>query len=268
MLSFREFASGLKQLDLDRTKPVIVHASLSAFGDVRGGAETILGALLLTADAIVMPAFTFNTMVIPEVGPGDNGLIYSSGRDTNRLAVPFRHDLPADKMMGILADTLRKHPNARRSDHPILSFSGINVDEALKAQTLKDPLTPIEVLMDRGGWILLLGVDHTCNTSIHYAEKIAGRRSFIRWAIIPGGKIVECPGFPGCSDGFKPAVEFLAPITREVRIGDTKVVALPIRPMVEILAQVIQEDPVALLCKNDECLRCQAVKRAVSIHRL
>ena len=46
MPSFHDFARGLRQLGIDRERPVIAHASLSAFGQVHGGAETLLGALL------------------------------------------------------------------------------------------------------------------------------------------------------------------------------------------------------------------------------
>ena len=41
MLSYRDLVSGLKQINLDANAPVIAHASLSAFGEVRGGAESV-----------------------------------------------------------------------------------------------------------------------------------------------------------------------------------------------------------------------------------
>ncbi len=69
------------------------------------------------------------------------------------------------------------------------------------AQSLKAPFAPISVLATKGGWVLLLGVDHSVNTSIHFAEKMAGRRQFVRWAL-EENKIIECPSFPGCSNGF------------------------------------------------------------------
>jgi aminoglycoside 3-N-acetyltransferase len=62
---------------------------------------------------------------------------------------------------------------------------------------LDDPLAPVGALAEENGTVLLIGVNHTVNTSIHYAEKIAGRKQFIRWALTPQG-VRECPGFPGC----------------------------------------------------------------------
>ena len=98
--------------------------------------------------------------------------------------------------MGILPETLRNHPSATRTAHPILSFAGINADFTLFTQTLYEPLAPIGALAELDGWVVLINVDHTVNTSIHYAEKLAGRRQFVRWALV-GDRVVECPNFPG-----------------------------------------------------------------------
>ena len=146
MTSFRDFYNGLRKLEIDPSHPVIAHASLSAFGEVHGGAETALGALLGAFHTLVMPAFTYKTMLIPEVGPENNACTYGSGKDTNQMAEFFRPDMPADRLMGILAETLRTRAGAQRSTHPILSFAGINADQILEAQTLVDPLAPVGAL--------------------------------------------------------------------------------------------------------------------------
>ncbi len=241
----------------------IAHVSLSSFGgEVRGGAETVVGALLATLHGLAMPVFTYKTMVTPETGPDGNGITYGSGKDTNLLAEFFHPDMPADKTMGVVAETLRRLPAARRSSHPILSFAGVNVDEALQAQTLESPLAPIEKLMQQEAWVLLVGVNHTSNTSIHYAEKLAGRKQFIRWALTVQG-VRECPGWSGCSDGFEAAAPALAGITRKVTVGNSLIQALPLGPMVEAVAQLIRSDPLALLCDRPDCGRCQGVRAAV-----
>jgi aminoglycoside 3-N-acetyltransferase len=75
------------------------------------------------------------------------------------------------------------------------------------------------------GWVLLFGVDHTVNTAIHYAESLAGRKSFVRWALTREG-VRQCPGFPGCSNGFWQAKQYLEPITKHVSIGSADVSAI------------------------------------------
>ncbi|MFQ5617086.1 MAG: AAC(3) family N-acetyltransferase, partial [Anaerolineales bacterium] len=239
MISFRELIASFQQLGIERGRPVVVHASLSAFGEMRGGASTMVGALLAAFERVMMPAFTYKTMIIPEAGPPDNGIKYGSGKDTNRMAEFFRPDMPVDKLMGIISETLRQHPKSRRSNHPIFSFAGLGVDKALNAQTLANPLAPIHHLTQAGGWVLLLGVDHTVNTSIHYGEKSAGRKHFIRWALTPAG-IRECPGFPGCSEEFNALTPHVEAVVRTRQVGNALVQAFPLPEMIDAIRQLIE----------------------------
>lgn len=259
MVSFREFLHAFREVGINPDQPVIVHASLSAVGEIRGGAETVLGALLAAAGGVMAPTFTYKTMIIPEIGPENNACAYGTGKDQNRMAEFFLPDMPADPVMGILPEMIRKHPGARRSMHPILSFAGIHVDQALAAQIIENPLASIAALAEDNGMVLLIGVNHTVNTSIHYAECLAGRMQFVRWALTPQG-VRECPGFSGCSDGFEAAAPHLESITRATQIGSATMRAVQLKPMIETLTDLIRKQPLALLCgKNDG--RCEAVRR-------
>lgn len=269
MITFRHLINAFQKLELDRTQPVIVHASLGALGrnsseeshprNITGGAETVLGALLACFDHVIVPTFTYKTMLIPETGPENNGLTYGNGKDTNRMAEFFTPDLPTDKMIGIIPETLRRHPKAQRSNHPILSFAAINADEVLSAQSLHEPLGPIHILHADHGNVLLLGVDHTVNTSIHYAERLVGSKEFTRWALTPEG-VVECPGFPGCSNGFNVLEAPLQNITRQVPVGEAMIRAIPLRDLVQTVMNTLTFNPLTLLCKQSDCERCNAVR--------
>jgi aminoglycoside 3-N-acetyltransferase len=259
MITYRDLIKALRFLELDPSRPVIAHASLSAFGRVLGGADSVVGALLSTCETVVMPVFTYKTMLVPEVGPEHNGIVYGSGGERNRMAEFFHLEMPADRLMGIVPETLRRHPRGQRSSHPILSFAGVNAGRYLEAQTLDEPLAAIRLLAESGGWVLLLGVGHTVNTSIHLAERMSGRRTFTRWALTPEG-VVECPGFPCCSDGFEALAPSLDSITRKVQAGEAVVQALPLAGLLEAACAAVSADPQALLCVRDFCDRCNAVR--------
>ena len=259
MLNFRNLSSAFHNLDLG-DKPVIAHASLSAFGEVQGGAVTVLGALLSVVDTLLMPTFTFKTMIVPDAGPPNNGITYGSAKDANRMAEFFDPEMPADKSMGVIAETLRQLPDARRSIHPIYSFAGVNADDAIFAQTLEEPFAPIEVLTEADGWVLLLGVNHTVNTSIHYGEQLAGRRQFIRWALTYSG-ITACPRWPGCSSGFENISPHLAWFTQKIQVGSALVQAVQLKSLLGVVQDLIAEDPQALLCDREGCERCSAVRQ-------
>jgi len=262
MLTLEDFNAALESLELEN-EPAIAHASLKNFGTIQGGAETVVEALLGHVSGLMMPAFTYKTMILPEVGPPNNGLTYGAQRDLNRMAEPFRYNMPVDPLIGTLSETLRQYPGTMRTAHPILSFAGLNLDGALLTQTIYNPFAPISWLADHDGWVLLLGVDHTVNTSIHYAEKLAGRHQFVRWALTPN-RIIECPGFPGCSDGFDAIRPDLEDFTRRVELSESFIEAVPVQPLLQIVETRIKNNPLALLCQREECKRCDAVRVTVS----
>jgi aminoglycoside 3-N-acetyltransferase len=259
MPGFTEFKRAFLSLGL-RDKPVIAHASLKKFGRIEGGAGTVVKAMLASFNGVIMPTFTYKTMITPEVGPPNNGITYGNNSDHNKRAEPFNHAMPPDTMMGILPAALIRERLAMRTSHPILSFGGIQADEVLLSQTIFEPLAPIRELADRDGWAILINVDHSVNTSIHHAEKLAGRGQFVRWAIMPG-RIVECPGFPGDSSAFNKIEEYIQPNTLRVDMdGGGFIQAVSLKILLSATVELINKDPLALLCQRDDCERCNAVK--------
>ena len=219
----------------------------------------MLSALLDSVRGIIVPTFTYKTMLNPEIGPPRNGMTYGSEADLNKMAESFHPDMPADKTMGILPEVLRKHPKAKRSLHPIQSFAGIHADAVLNTQTIYNPLAPIGALADQDGWVLLLGVDHRVDTSIHYAEKLGGRLQFLRWALMQD-RVIECPGFPGDSEGFNAIAPFVEKYTRRVEIGDALVQAVHLKSMIKVVVDELKTNPFAFLCDRPDCERCEAVR--------
>lgn len=258
MIGYDELRAAFQELGL-ADKPVIAHASLQPFGYIHNGADTVLQALLDSVKGLIMPTFTYKTMITPEVGPPNNGITYGGDKDLNKMAQPFTHEMPADRMMGILPETLRNHPAAKRTSHPILSFAGIRADLILGAQTLFEPFACLAALANEDGWVILINVDHSVNTSIHYAERLAGRRQFVRWGLLED-RVVECPNFPGDSSGFSAIATYIKPDVRRVEMGEAFMHAISLRRLFEAVQEVIKNDPLALLCQRTDCERCNAVR--------
>jgi aminoglycoside 3-N-acetyltransferase len=257
-MDYNTLKSAFRELHL-ANRPVIAHASLRPFGYIKNGADAVLQALVESVQSVIMPTFTYMTMITPEVGPPENGISYGGDEYYNREARPFTIEMPVDSMMGILPETLRNHPRARRTSHPILSFAGIGADRILEAQTLQEPFAPIGALAAEAGWVLLINVDHTVNTSIHYAERLAGRRTFLRWALLKD-RVVECPNFPGDSSGFNGVAKYLQADTRRVDMEESLIQAVPLKRMFDVIQELIKKDPLALLCHRTDCERCNAVR--------
>jgi aminoglycoside 3-N-acetyltransferase len=262
MNSYRDLFNGLSQLGIERHQPVMVHVAESSYEKVKGGAETILTAILAAVDDIIAPSFTHQTLIIPKEGPLNNAMEYGIGDDVNASAEFYYPNLPPDQDLGRFIEVLRKHPQARRSDHPILSFVGVGVDMAIRTQNWSEPLSTIGVLRDLEGWVLLVGGDHALNFSLHFAERIARRKQFIRWALTPNG-IVECPNIPGCSRGFNAIDAHASEFSHMVELNGLCLRAFPLKPLLETATSVIKNDPFALLCDHYDCLHCESVRQSL-----
>lgn len=271
-VGIRDLVNGFEEIGLTRESKVIVHSSLSSFGQVRGGAVAVLAALLHTCDTVVMPAFTYQSMVWPSVGPSDNGIDYKDPQlaRLNEDASLFHSQLPVHPDVGAISDTLQRLSTfAIRSSHPVLSFvaMGEHMDEALAPQTIEDPLAPLQWLQHNSGDVLLIGVGHTRNTSIHLAEKLANRKQFTRWAITLNGDsekayAMRLPNYPGCSDGFDTLEPEIQHTAKQITIGDATIQRVPLMLMIPIIVGWIEEEPDALLCSRPDCQRCHDLRRA------
>jgi aminoglycoside 3-N-acetyltransferase len=264
MLSFREIQRGLRDLGLSAESRVLAFVSLPALGEVRGGAEAVAGALTTQCGLVLSPAFTYQCQVFPQVGPHNNGLEYGDHMEENANAEIFRPDLPVHPDLGPVAEALRTRPEAARSAHPLLSFSAVGkgADQVLKAQSLSEPFGPVAHLAEARGEVLLLGVTHTANVAIHYAEYRAGRKQFIRWALTTGG-VVECVGWPGCSAGFEAVSSHLREVTEIRQIGPASARRIPLQDLLQAATDMLRADPLALLCQDPACPRCGAVRAVV-----
>jgi aminoglycoside 3-N-acetyltransferase len=260
-LTYNQIVRGLRAVGLNENSRVVVHSSLSAFGYVLGGAQTVVGALTAVVGTLIAPAFTYQTLLIPKVGPADNGMEYGDDIDGIEFWQP---NLPAHDTIGVIPNQLLQHPQAKRSSHPALSFVGIgrDVDSILALQTLDDPFAPLGWLADNGGDVLLMGVTHRTNTTIHVAEWRAGRPPFVRWSLTPD-KIVEFK-WPGDSAGFDAITPHLKNIVVHGQIGQANVQRIPADRLVETAVHLIHQNRTALLCNIEDCERCRDMRKRLA----
>jgi aminoglycoside 3-N-acetyltransferase len=116
--------------------------------------------------------------------------------------------------------------------------------------------------MELHGWVALIGAQPAENFSLHYAEFLAGRKQFTRWALTEDG-ILECPHFPGCPDGFHKINYYLQDELHVTTVGDAAWYAVPLDVLVNSAVALIKEDPFALLCNSLSCPRCNLVRRSL-----
>ncbi|MFC6590839.1 AAC(3) family N-acetyltransferase [Deinococcus lacus] len=240
----RQLDAGLQELGLDGTQQVIVHASLSSFGRLEGGARAAVDTLLGRTDTLVAPAFTYSTLL---------------SRPTSRVQARFHRDMRVSVDIGKIPQELVDRADSVRSFHPGLSFiaSGPQAARITASQTLASPYQPVGTLYDLDGWCLMIGTDFASNTSIHYGEYLAGVPLLTRY--VPLGDQVVPIAFPNCSADFGN----LEPVTgRSVTVGESLLRLYRVRDLVDATVQRLQQDPEALLCRYASC-RCQQVRQLI-----
>lgn len=164
-------ALGVKKGDI-----LIVHSSLTQLGWTVGGPVSVIDALMSIIKkegTLVMPTFSSGNTDPKE---WQYPTVPKEWFPTIRDQMPAFHiDKTPTRGMGVIAETFRKYPGVVRSNHPVSSFSawGKYAKYITQNHRLEYDLgegSPLARIYELDGKVLLLGVDHSSNTSIHLAE--------------------------------------------------------------------------------------------------
>lgn len=175
-----ELVADLRRLGVREGGVLLVHASLASLGWVVGGEQTVVTALeeaVGPAGTLVMPSQSWQLcdpayLRDPRIG--------EPSWDRVRAALPvYDPAWTPTRSMGAVVEALRTQPGTLRSAHPHRSFvaRGPAAAAIVARHDLDDPVgegSPLAVVDWLDGQVLLLGVGHDKNTSLHLAEARSG----------------------------------------------------------------------------------------------
>jgi aminoglycoside 3-N-acetyltransferase len=197
-ITYSDIIAALRSLGVRAGDVLVVHSSLSSFGDnVEGGANAVVDALLAS------------------VSPG--GSVFTPTFNYGQL--PY-DPATTPSLAGAISEALRRRPEAQRSLQPTHPWAGIGpaAGEVLEGHERATPFgrgSPIWRLWERDARVLLLGVDHRANSMIHVAEEsldlpyLAQTRvaKLLRADGSTEEVTVRRPGHSGGSNLLKPALQ-------------------------------------------------------------
>ncbi len=227
---------GLKKGDI-----VGVHSSLSSFGYVEGGADTVIDALLETVGdhgSTVMSTHSANLSEdrrTPEmVALGISWLFKIPPYDRDTTSVTT----------GIIPETFRKREGVVRGFHPSLSIAASGPE----AEVLSEGW---HRLLELDGYILLIGVGLDCCTAMHLAEKRVQFPDRILKKITPPKWFVEkYPGeewewdvgpYPDFAKLIQPCIE--QGIMKTTEVGEAALKLVKLRKLRDLYVEYLKRNP-------------------------
>ncbi|HYR12507.1 MAG TPA: AAC(3)-IV family aminoglycoside N-acetyltransferase [Longimicrobium sp.] len=250
-LSRDEVAGQLRALGVREGGVLLVHTSFRAVRPVEGGPRGLIEALraaLGPRGTLVMPSWT-----------GDDDTPFD----------PATTHAAAD--LGVVADTFWRIPGVARSDHPF-AFAAAG---PRAAEITADPLplpphipaSPVGRVHDLDGQVLLLGVNHDADTTLHLAELLAGvpYRQPKSITVLRDGRPVRIDYGENdhCAERFTLADGWLRErgLQSEGKVGHADARLIRARDVVTVALEYLAADPLVFLHPpGAECEECDGAR--------
>ena len=236
-----DIKQGFKELGLKQGDFVGVHSSLSRFGYVEGGAGAVVDALIETVGeegGVVVPAYSYNLEKV-ERTPEEEKL----GVTWKSRVLPYNPETDSC-WTGKIPDTFWRREEAVRGPHKTHSLAAIG-------KNAEELCLGWDRLLAANGYILILGVDLSCCSSMHLAEdKVEIPERIVARTIMPP-ELKEKYSGPEWNVGFGPYPQFgkmgdiceKAGIMRKTTIGEARVMLFVLQELIDLYAEELRRDP-------------------------
>ncbi len=231
---------------------LLVHTAFSRVRPIDGGPLGLIEAL----QEAVGPR---GTLVMPSMSDDDD--------------VPFDPRATACRSMGIVAESFWRLPGVLRSDSPhAFAARGSEAARITAPHPVEVPHgwdSPVGRVYELDGQVLLLGVGHDANTSVHLAENEAGMR-YLRpkyATVVESGRIVrrDYAELDHCCERFALLDGWLDTEGKQRRgvVGHGEARLMRARDVVELTLPHLRADETTFLHPEGACSECDEARRSL-----
>ena len=232
-----DILKGFASLGIRRGDALLFHSSLKSFGDVQGGADTVI-------DGAIEAVGESGTVVVPTFVQKVNG---ESATYRTRLEAWDVRTSPSD--VGHVTEVFRRRPEAVRSDHCCDSLDAIGADarNAMVPHGSAGPRlspwdekafghgSPWDWLVDRNALYVLMGVGFNVCSIFHYNQALWVERNY--------GRSHPAPMWPGYNFSTMGDRVKSAGFVLETSVGPSLWQAFRVAPTIEYVSRVLDDDP-------------------------
>jgi aminoglycoside N3'-acetyltransferase len=252
-ISIDEVTAQLRSLGVERGGVLLVHTSFRAVRPVERGPAGLIAALRAAVGpdgTVVMPSWS---------GNGDEPF--------DPLSTPASSDL------GVVADIFRRQSGTVRSDHPFAFAAAGPHAERVTSGPLPIPPhvpdSPVGSVHDLDGQVLLLGVNHDADTTLHLAELLADvpyRVPHHITVLRDGNPVrIEYGENDHCCARFALADDWLRArgLQREGRVGHAHARLARAQDIVAVAVEQLTRDPLIFLHPPNACDECDEAHASI-----
>lgn len=238
---------------------LLVHTAFSKVGKVGSIGGGAGGGPSVLIDALIDALGSEGTLVMPSMSDDDDH--------------PFDTQRTPCVGMGVVADTFWRRPGVLRSDSPH-AFAALGprasaITAAHPPDVPHGPDSPVGRVHDLDGQVLLLGVGHDANTTIHLAEYLAGVRYRLPkyLTLVRDGRPFRFPyrEIDHCCEGFSQLDTWLDSLGQQRRgvVGRATARLARARDIVAAVLPQLRRDETAFLHPAGRCAECDAARASL-----
>jgi aminoglycoside N3'-acetyltransferase len=229
---------------------LLVHAAFSSVAPVEGGPPGLIEALLAALGKD-------GTLVMPSMADDDD--------------TPFDRTQSPCRAVGIVADTFWRMPGVLRSNSPhAFAARGPHAEHITQPHPVDIPHglhSPPGRIYELDGQVLLLGVGHDADTTIHVAENLAGvrYRQPKHATVLENGKAkrYEYGETDHCCENFALLDAWLGDQQRCGKAGNAEARLARSRDIVAAALTRLRENETVFLHAPGSCRECDVARAAI-----